>query len=227
MKLLVYTLRGIVSYDGTEVMKLIENPSNEDVVRLKIEALSLFEQGEIINERFYAIYLRSLLWSLVDNNKEFVIDIASKVLNKDYVLNKDPWVVMLEDLDELEPIALFFKDHTDYGDRFFQEKLLYILSETEIEIGDKILLFLNSEYEILSSAALTAIDDQNLKKYLADLFDFFKKSEDSDLLLKSAIILMDWNSTLSIPIIRKKVIELNQINANYYSEVIEELKELL
>lgn len=214
-------------YDGSEVMKLMDQLSDADAAYLKSEAESIIKNEPIISDRFHAIYLRSLLWTLLKYDRQFVTDTAVTLLENEFVLNKEPWVVMLEELDELDAIAVFFKKNIGYGDRFFQEKMLYILSDTNIQIGDHILAFLNSEYEILSEAALRVLDDQNLNQYYSELLTFFIQSRDADLLIIAAKILMKWDGKEASSNIGKKIAELEQSNPSYFYDTIKELNIIL
>lgn len=230
---IVQKLKGIIkvvcdsgeSYSDSEVKKIFKEAPATDLIHLKSEVEFVF-QHEDLNKRFYALYLNSLLWFLFEKDQEFVLNISRTALTREDILNKEPWIALLEELDEHETIALFFKQNLDYGDRFLQEKLLYIVSETSIEIGDRIIEFLNSEYEIISSAAITVLEDQNLKHYRAEMITFFEKTNDPDLLLQVTNVLLRWDSENFKAKLEQKISSLKQLNSTYYDEVIEELNNL-
>ena len=112
-----------------------------------------------------------------------------------------------------------------YGDKFFQEKMLYILSESNINIGDELTIFLDSSETILVLAALSVVKSQELINYLPFLENLFTKSEDTDIIIETAEIIIEWTDTSDI--ILHKIMDLKKSDANYFADCIDDLEELI
>lgn len=214
------------TYNGQIGSEILEKIKPSMVLDLKSEILRVYEDYCFVDNRENSIYLYSLIWKILQYEPQFVIDISEKAINDNAVKQKQPWIEILEDQNRLDEIANFFKNHLEYGDKFFQEKMLYILSETKIDIGDELLKFLYSKEVILNVAALSVIESQEKHVYLPQLIELFSRSKDSEIIVVLSELMIQWNASLS-PLVREKIKNLKDINSDYYSDCIFELQEIL
>ena len=213
-------------YNSSSVREWLANIKATDQDVLKQEILDEVSVGdhEFSHEKW--LYIQILLWRMADFDKKFVSQMAQSFLFDPEIKNKEPWVSMLQDLDELATIASFFIRNPEYGDKYFQERQLLILSETNLSLGDKILYFLDSSEEILCLAALIVMESQKLKEYTPQIIDLFKRSEDTDIIKESAGIISKWQNDTG-QLIANKITDLQKCNEEYYAETIEELQETI
>jgi len=217
---------GGIAYDNNEVIELLAVLGKPDLERLKNEIRLEFTSGKFITDRYHSIYIQSLIWFVTKLDIEFVLKLAKDALDSKIVLDKQPWVEILKEFNELECIAHFFVGNQNYGDKYFKENMLYVLSDTNVRLGNKVLNYLNSSDEILSSAALVVISSQKLTSYTDNLLAFFEANSDSDLILETAEIIIDWYNN-PIPLIQNKIKHLIQQNQDYYEDVVLELQEMI
>lgn len=217
---------GTVAFDNTEVVDILSELNRSHLDLLKNEIQSEYSSRIFVNDRFHSIYLQSLIWFVSTLDVDFVLKLSSDAIDADDILNKQPWIEILHEFDNLEKIALFFAKNQNYGDKYTREKLLYILSDTNVLLGDRILDYLKSQEEILSAAAIVVMDSQNLTQYLDDIVDFFNKSENIDLFIDCGMLLAKWHSNPK-PILTNKINSLLEKSSEYYQDSILELQEIL
>jgi hypothetical protein len=219
-------LSEVFTYDGHIGTTILESVNPSMILDLKLEILKVFKNYSFVDDRLISVYLYSIVWKVLEYEPQFVIDISEKAINDKAVKQKQPWIEILEDQNRLNEIATFFKNNIEYGDKYFQEKMLYNLSETKIDIGDNILRFLNSKEVILSLAAISVIESQEKQVYLPQLIELFSLTKDTDILLDLAKIMVQWDAKLS-SLVRDKIKNLKEANADYYSDCIDELEEII
>ena len=189
-----------------------------------IEIITVFNQYEFVKTRSESIYLNILVWKANEFDPQFVVELSQNALNDKKVKHKQPWITLLEDNESLGSIVYFFKNNIQYGDKYFQEKMLYIVSNTNISIEPYIHDFLNHQETIVVLATLSIIRSQALLQYLIPIQHLFSESEDTDILLDSAALIALWSPQSDI--ISKKIERLREDNEVYFSECIDELKSL-
>jgi hypothetical protein len=211
--------------DGDLSKQFLNVIGENDVQYIESEILSKYKTYTFVKSHADSIYLYSLLWKVYEFDPKFCLELSEKALYDPKVNFKQPWIEVLEDSDEFDKIAAFFKKDVSYGDKYFQEKMLYILSESNINIGDELTIFLDSSETILVLAALSVVKSQELINYLPFLENLFTKSEDTDIIIETAEIIIEWTDTSDI--ILHKIMDLKKSDANYFADCIDDLEELI
>ncbi len=209
-----------------KMLLLLDNLDSHEEEIVEKQLNVSYAKYVLSNSRVEFIFLQVLSWFLISRKRfKFVTDLAKTALNDPKIKFKQFWIVLLEESDTIQPIYTFFKNNLNYGDRFDTERFLFILADSEFDIGDDILIFLKSEYEVVINAALFYIESKNAKKYVTELKDFFLKTKDSDFIVTSGALLLKLGESPKVLLDKITLLELS--NSEYFAETIEELRALL
>lgn len=135
---------------------------------------SLIKTKELYLSDLFVYYL-----SGIEYHQEYIIGLMKEGLKSPSRLHSDKEFIceVLFGFEEYPPVIDFLKENPDYENHYLIEKILMEISDSEYEIGDLILKYLDDYYHIVRAAAIFYLNKKALYKYELNVANQLKKED--------------------------------------------------